>query len=116
MGNVQIAFGILTHCFAQRPSYILLCTPPYFTFTKSLISFNSSFLQVFGHLLGPRSFDILERPIVHKQVSFPITFDVVKLILTVIITPIAYLRNWAFVVLVIITRFMVDQCPFFLKP
>jgi hypothetical protein len=28
MGDVQIAFGILIHCFMQRPSYLLWYTPP----------------------------------------------------------------------------------------
>ncbi len=112
MGDVQIAFGILTHCFVQHPSYLLQCTPLSFTFTKSSISFYSSFLQVFGHLLGSRSFDILEKLLVHKQTYVLITFGIIKFILTVVITPISYLRNWAFVILVMTIRFMVDQHPF----
>jgi hypothetical protein len=31
------------------------------------------------------------------------------------ITPIAYLKNWALVTPIIVTRFMVDQCPFLLE-
>jgi len=108
MGDVQIVFGIVIHCFVQRPSYLLQCTLPSFTFTNFFISFDSSFLQVFGHLLGSRSFDILEGPLVHKQASLPISFGIVKFILTIAITLIVCLRNWAFVILVITTRFMVD--------
>jgi hypothetical protein len=35
--------------------------------------------------------------------------------LTSIIAPTTYLRNWAFVISIIFARFMVDQCPSFLK-
>ncbi len=55
MGDVQVAFGIITHCFMQWPSYLLWCTPPFSTFT----SFDSSFLQVFD----PWSFDNLKGPL-----------------------------------------------------
>jgi hypothetical protein len=56
MGDVQVTFGILIR-FVQHPLYLLQCTPPSSTFTKSIISFYSSLLQMFAHLLGPRSFD-----------------------------------------------------------
>jgi len=115
MDDVRITFGILTHYFVQCPSYLLQCTPPFFTFAKSFISFDSSFLQMFGHLLGPKSFDFLEGLLIHKQASLPITFGFVKFILTTVITPIAYLRNWAFVISVITTKFIVDQRPFLLE-
>jgi hypothetical protein len=47
--------------------------------------------------------------------SFPITFGGVKLISTSTITPTTYLKSWALVVLIIIARFMIDQCPFLLE-
>jgi hypothetical protein len=112
MDDVQVAFRILTYCFMQCPSYILQCTPPFFTFTKSLISFDFSLLQMFGHLLGLGSFDSLEGFIVCKQISFLITFGGVELISTSTITPTSYLRDWTFVALIIVVKFMVEQCPF----
>ncbi len=60
----------------------------------------------------PGSFDSPEGPLAHKQASLPITFSGVELISTSTIAPIAYLRSWALVALVIVIRFMVDQCPF----
>ncbi len=110
-----MTLGILTYCFMQRPSYLLICTPPSSTFIKSFISFDSSFHKVFGHFLGPGSFESPEGPLVHKQASFPITFDGVGLILTSTITLVTYLGSWAFVVLVIVARFMVYQHPFLLE-
>jgi len=71
--------------------------------------------KTFGRLLGPGSFDSLERPLTRKQVSVLITFDGVGLISTSTITPTTYLRSWALVTLVIPTRFMVDQHPFLLE-
>ncbi len=115
MGNVQMAFGILICYFVQRPLYFLQCTPPFSTFIKSFISFDSSLHKVFGTLLGPRSFDNLERPLAHKQASLRIIFKGVELISTSIIAPIVYLRNWALVVSVIVVKFMVDQWLFFLE-
>jgi hypothetical protein len=70
---------------------------------------------MFGYLLGLGSFDSLERPLAHKQASLPITFSGFGLILTSTISPIAYLGSWALVTLVIATKFMVDQHPFFLE-
>jgi len=112
MGDVQVAFGILIHCFMQHPSYFLWCTPPSSTFTKSLISFYSSFLQMFGHLLAIGSSDSPKRPLVHKQISLLITFNGVRLILISTIALKVYLGNWVLVVSVIIARFTVDQHPF----
>ncbi len=117
MDDVQVAFGILICCFMQCPLYFLQCTPPSSTFIESFISFDSSFHKMFGCFLGPRSFDYLKGLLVHKKTSFPITFGGVGLILTSTITPLAYLGSWALVALVIIARFMVDQCFLsFLKP
>jgi len=99
----------------QCPSYFLQCTPPSSTFTKSCISFDSSFLQMFGHLLGSRSFNNPEGPLVHKQASLPITFGGVGLISTSTIAPTSYLGSWALVVSVIVIRFTVYQHPFLLK-
>ncbi len=79
MGGVQIIFVILIHCFVQRPSYLLQCTPFTFTFIKSLTSFDSSFFQMFGRLLGPKSFDNLGL-LACKQASFSITFGGIELI------------------------------------
>ncbi len=107
-----MAFGILICCFMQRPLYLLWCTPPSSTFIKYLISFDTSFHKVFKCFWSIRSFDNLERPLVHKQASFLITFSGIKLILTSAITPIAYLGNLALVVSIITNRFMVNQHPF----
>jgi hypothetical protein len=70
---------------------------------------------VFGHLLGPRSFDSPELPLVYKQASLPITFSDVGLISTSTITLTTYLRNWALIVSIVVVRFMVDQHPFLLE-
>jgi hypothetical protein len=63
---------------------------------------------VFIHLLGPGSFESLKGLIVHKQASLSITFDGVRLIVTLTIAPITYLRNWALIVPIIVVRFMVN--------
>jgi len=116
MGDVKVAFRILTCCFVQRPSYLLRCTPSSSTFIQSFISFDFSLFQVFGRLLGPRSFDNPKGPLTCKQASLLIIFDGVKLVLTSTITLTTYLGSWALVISVIVVRFMVDQHPSFLKP
>jgi hypothetical protein len=62
--------------------------------------------------LGPKSFDSLKRLLGRKQASFLITFGGGDLILTSTIALVAYLKSWALIISTIITRFMVDQCPF----
>ncbi len=113
MGDVQVAFWILTHHL--WPSYFLWCPLLLSTFIESFIYFDSFFLQVFGHLLGLRSFDNLEGPLAHKQASLPIAFSGIRFISTATIIPTTYLGNWALIASIIATRFMIDQCPFLLQ-
>jgi len=70
---------------------------------------------VFGCFSGLGYFDSTKRPLARKQASLPITFDGIGLISASTIAPTTYLGSWVLVVSVIITRFMVDQCPFLLK-
>ncbi len=115
MGDVQVAFEILTHYFMQQFSYLLWCTPPSSTFIKSFIFFYFCFLQVFGCFLGLRSFDSLEGPLTHKQAFLPINFGGIKFIPTTTIALVTYLRSWALIASIIVVRFMVNQCSSFLK-
>jgi hypothetical protein len=39
LGDVQVTFGILIHCYAQQPLYQLRCTPPSPTFIDSPLFF-----------------------------------------------------------------------------
>jgi hypothetical protein len=82
------------------------------TFIDSLISFDSPFLQMFGCLLGSRSFDSLEGHLAHKKALFPITLGSIGFISTSTITLTTYLKSWALVASIIMARFMVDQCHF----
>ncbi len=115
MGDVHVACGILIRCFLQCSSYFLQCTPPSSTFTKFFISFESSLLQLFGCLLGPRSFNSPKGPLARKQFPLPIIFDGIRFISTSTIAPISYLRSWALVTSIISIKFMVDQHPFLLE-
>ncbi len=74
MGDVKVAFKILTHYFMQWPSYFLWCTPPSSTFIQSFVFFYSFFLQMFRCLLSPWSFDSPEGPLAYKKIFLPITF------------------------------------------
>jgi hypothetical protein len=63
---------------------------------------------MFGHLLGPKSFDSPERPLAYKQAYLPMTFGGIGLIPIATITPIAYLGNWALIISIIVVTFVVD--------
>jgi hypothetical protein len=88
------------------------CTPSSPTFVDSFVYFDSFLLQVFGHLLGPSSFDSLKGPLACKQVFLTITLGGINFILTSTIALITYLGSWAFVASIIVAIFMVDPCPF----
>jgi hypothetical protein len=66
---------------------------------------------MFGHLLGLRSFDSPKGSpkLAHKQAFLQISFGGTGFIPIATITPTTYLRNWAFVVLIITFKFMVEQ-------
>ncbi len=70
---------------------------------------------MFGHHLGPRSFDNPKGLLTHKQASVILMFNGIGLILMASIAPIAYLGSWAFVTLIIDIRFMVNQHHFYLE-
>jgi len=108
MGDVQVAFGILIHCFMQWPSYLLQCTPSSSTLKKFFISFDSSLLKMFRHFVRPRSFDNLKGPLTHKQIFILITFDGIRLMSMATIALTTYLRSLALVVSIIIVKFMVN--------
>ncbi len=101
MGDVHVAFEILIRCFMQHPLYLLQCTLPFSTFMESLISFDSSFHKMFGHLLGLRSFDSPEGLLACKQASLPITFDGIEFISRPTNAPTTYLKSWALVASII---------------
>jgi len=82
------------------------------TFIDSFISFDSPFLQMFGCLLGSRSFDSLEGHLADKEAFFPITLGSIGFISTSTIALTTYLKSWALVALIIMGRFMVNQCHF----
>ncbi len=86
MGDVQITFGILTHCFVQQPSSFLQCTPPSSTFIETFISFDSSFFKIFRHFLGFKSFDSPKGLLTCKQFFLQITFGGISFIPTSTIT------------------------------
>jgi hypothetical protein len=72
--------------------------------------------------LTPPSFKCLDTSwiqdplIAHKQISFPIAFGGIRLILTTTIALIAYLGRWTFIVSIITIKFIVDQHPFLIEP
>jgi hypothetical protein len=70
---------------------------------------------MFGRFLGQRSYDNPKIFITHKPSSLSITFNGVGFISISTIISITYLGSWAFVILIITNRFMVDQHPFLLK-
>jgi hypothetical protein len=99
----------------QQPLYLLRYTPPSPTFIETPISFDLSLLQVFRCLLGPRTFDSLERPLACKQASLPIILGGISFIPIATIALITYLGSWAFIAPIITARFMVNQQPFLLE-
>jgi hypothetical protein len=92
--------------------YFLQCTLLSSTFIEFLISFHFSFFQIFECLLSPKSFDSLEGPLAHKQTFLLITFGGLEIISITTIALIPYLGSWAFVVSIVVARFMVDEDPF----
>jgi len=63
------------------------------TFIESLVPFDSSFLQAFGHFLCLGSFDNLEIPLVCKYGFFPITLGGIGFISITTIVAKTYLGN-----------------------
>jgi hypothetical protein len=67
---------------------------------------------MFGCFLGRGSFDSPKGLLTGKQAFLPITLGGIMLISTSTIAPTTYLGSWALIASIIVTKFMVDQCPF----
>jgi hypothetical protein len=113
LGDVQVAFGILSGCFVQRLSYLFCMFMLLLNFWHQLASFNSICMQVFERLLGPWFLKCLVAPLVCQKVSLPIFNGGIGLIFTETIISIAYLGSWMLVVLVIASKFLLDSRPFY---
>jgi hypothetical protein len=64
---------------------------------------------MFGHLLGLDFFDSSKGLLACKQASLLVAFNGIEFILTTTITPKKKLENWAFVISIIVVRFLVEQ-------
>jgi hypothetical protein len=72
-------------------------------------------MEVFEKLLGLGSLECLEAPLVHQQVAFPISSGGIGLISLEVIAQTAYLKSWALVALVTISRFLLNSHMFLLE-
>jgi hypothetical protein len=72
-------------------------------------------MGVFERLVGLGSLDCFEAPLVCEHVALPISSGGVTLISSKVIVPTAYLRNWALVTPIIVSKFLLDFCMFLLK-
>jgi hypothetical protein len=72
-------------------------------------------MEVFERFLGPSSLECLEAPFVPWHVVLLIYSGGIRLISSKVIVPFTYLRSWALVIIVIVSRFLLDSCPFLLE-
>ncbi len=93
LGDVQVAFGIVVRCFMQRPYYLPHSFPPFLDFQRHLASFYSTFIRVYGRLLGPSSLECPKASLVCQQSSFPISRGVIGLASMEVIALVAYLES-----------------------
>lgn len=72
-------------------------------------------MQVFGRLLSSNFFECLQASLVCQQVSLPVFYKGVSLILVEVIASITYLASWALVTPIIASRLLLDSRPFLLE-
>ncbi|KAJ7570685.1 hypothetical protein O6H91_01G131400 [Diphasiastrum complanatum] len=114
LGNAQVALGILTQCFTQRPSYILRCVPPSPDVLALLQDFDNALSDILRRLMGSESFRIPHGQFVKRQVSLPASSGGVGLTCTTSIAPAAFMGSWALVASALISRFQQDNKPILL--
>jgi len=87
-----VAFGILSQCFTQWPSFLLHYFPPSKIWNQLAI-FGSTRMGVFKRLLGLNSLECPEAPIVRRQVALSISNGGIGLISLEVITPSTYIKS-----------------------
>ncbi|KAL2635415.1 hypothetical protein R1flu_006894 [Riccia fluitans] len=60
LGDPQIAFGLLSRCYAQRPGYLLRTTPPSLALMSTYACFDDTLLHIVDTLMGSGSFSTPE--------------------------------------------------------
>lgn len=93
MNDTQKTDGIVTW-------YLLYARPFILYLLLHIKSFDLSHVQVSECLVGPMSFDNPQGMLICYQISIPILLKIVGLILTICITPSAFLGDWILIELV----------------
>ncbi len=88
-----MAFMIFIHCFACRPYYILCFFPSFLDFQCQLVSFDLTFIRIFGKILRLVSLECLEALLVGQQTFLPIFKGGIGLVFAKVITLATYLGS-----------------------
>jgi hypothetical protein len=68
-GRCPCCFGILFSCVIHWPSYFTWTIPP-FSFLSLLASFNKKVMQIYGDIIGPKSWEFFQGPLRNVRLDY----------------------------------------------
>ncbi len=68
LGDVLVTLGILSLCIVHRPFYFTWTILFSFSFLSFLVGFDKRIMQVCGDIMGPRSWESFQGPLVRRHV------------------------------------------------
>ncbi len=66
LGDSQVVLGILFSCVAHQPFYLTWTIPPPSSFLSLLAGFDGRVMHVYGDIMGPRSWEFFQGPLVRR--------------------------------------------------
>jgi hypothetical protein len=92
LGNAQVVLGILSSCVTRQPSYLTRTVSPS-SFMFLLASFDTKNMQIYGDIMGPKSWESFHGPLTKHRVRLPISFSDISLFSMENCVPSIFLRS-----------------------
>jgi hypothetical protein len=68
LGDTHVTLGILYSCVTYQPSYLTQIIPPSSPCLSLLASFDRKVMKVCGDIIGPRSWESFQCPLMKHQI------------------------------------------------
>jgi hypothetical protein len=111
LGNAHVVLGILSSCVICWPSYFTWTIFHFPSFMSFLVGFDNKVIQVGVNIMGLRSWESFQGPLMRRQVQLLISFSGIGLLFMENCAPSTFIGNWALVVPYLCARFHIFDRP-----
>ncbi len=110
MGDARVALGILSSCVITQPFYFTW-TIIFSSFLPFLASFDERIMKVCGDIMGIKSWESFQGPLIRHHAQLLISFSGICLLFMEDYAPSVFLKSWVLVVPYLCSRFHIFNGP-----